>query len=336
MAERKVHIQLGKELDSIIRENKDAVEDDREQIILDALIEFKTLKSFRLSLQSHVITASDDVNLDRICELYARTHSWSEEELKYMKEKYTPYSDLNSSYGPMQGMWVFLSHPDSSIPLAASYLSMSLFVDQESNSVATMHETRVVVPEAYRRLRLEQELLRRTKVRFISFFCDSKPEVQFDHPSMYIFQEQPDPLGMTAEEYIAETIITGKDPCDTLKGLQGQNYRKLHFNNTQSQLSNEYASPTSLLIRTSEGSVPSSLVFEHLQRYNVVFGREDANTNNREIEAEIKSIWRVPALNMDYSRLKKAIGSLVLDGKEFFMPVGDLLQSRGIRTLFYR
>ena len=331
---------LGNELERIVKVYKDSVSDHR--------------KSFKRRLRESVISTPDDPNFEKIYELHSRIFGLEMETETGLKEALAQNSDpkFESLYGPVKEQWITLFHPFRDEVIGASCVLMNLFDDIESRSVGTLHEVYSMVAPEYGNLGLDSLIFEKNFYYLKKFLEDSKRKALMGNTYMHLFNEQKNPLMITAEEYILDAKTVGIDLCDRLLMQQKGDFGELDFNylrpgmDTITRPSRSFTMNmrTNQKLRTNQKYVyvSPSLVLGHLQRFmhfSVLNGNDPMEDSSfMEMKKELESEYMekgIAVLRPDYQKLKDAIYSLDVNTDELNMSISHLMFDRGIELRPY-
>ena len=339
-------INLGENLESIVNENKASVS-HRTNMRKEINHNFRSLNSFKSRLRHDVISTPDDPNFKNIYELYSRSLDLKTE----IKQKLIGSLSLNSNlefkerYGPIEENWMVLFHPFKDKIIGASHINMNLFNDMESRSVGTLQELHTMVAPEYGNLGLDSLIFKKNVDYLKKFWLDSKREALMGNTYMHLFNEQKNPLMITAEEYILDAKTVGIDLCDRLLMQQMENFGELDFNYLRPGIDPVTRPSRSFILnmRTNQKYVSPSLVIGHLKRFmhfSVLNGNDPMEDSSfMEMKNELESEHMeggIAILRPDYRKLKDAIYSLDVDTGELNMSISHLMFDRGIELRPYK
>ena len=343
-------INLGENLERIVNENKASVSyrpEIRKEVRKEINHNFGSLNSFKSRLRHDVISTPDDPNFKNIYELYSRSLDLKTET----KQKLIGGLLFNSSpefkegYGPMEENWMVLFHPFKDKIIGASHINMNLFNDMESRSVGTLQELHTMVAPEYGNLGLDSLIFKKNVDYLKKFLEDSKQEALMGNTYMHLFNEQKNPLMITAEEYILDAKTVGIDLCDRLLMQQMENFGELDFNYLRPGIDPVTRPSRSFILnmRTNQKYVSPSLVIGHLKRFmhfSVLNGNDPMEDSSfMEMKNELESEHMeggIAVLRPDYRKLKDAIYSLDVDTGELNMSISHLMFDRGIELRPYK
>ena len=343
-------INLGENLERIVNENKASVSyrpEIRKEVRKEINHNFGSLNSFKSRLRHDVISTPDDPNFKNIYELYSRSLDLKTET----KQKLIGGLSFNSSpefkegYGPMEENWMVLFHPFKDKIIGASHINMNLFNDMESRSVGTLQELHTMVAPEYGNLGLDSLIFKKNVDYLKKFWLDSKQEALMGNTYMHLFNEQKNPLMITAEEYILDAETVGIDLCDRLLMQQMENFGELDFNYLIPGIDSGTGPSRSftLNMRTNQKYVSPSLVIGHLKRFihfSILNGNdpmEDLSFMEMKNELELEFMEKgIAVLRPDYRKLKDVIYSLDVDTGELNMSISHLMFDRGIELRPYK
>lgn len=339
-------INLGENLERIVNENKASVS-HRTNMRKEINHNFRSLNSFKSRLRHDVISTPDDPNFKNIYELYSRSLDLKTET----KQKLIGGLSFNSSpefkeeYGPMEENWMVLFYPFKDKIIGASHINMNLFNDMESRSVGTLQELHTMVAPEYGNLGLDSLIFKKNVDYLKKFWLDSKREALIGNTYMHLFNEQKNPLMITAEEYILDAKTVGIDLCDRLLMQQMGNFGELDFNYLRPGIDPVTRPSRSFILnmRTNQKYVSPSLVIGHLKRFmhfSVLNGNDPMEDSSfMEMKNELESEHMeggIAILRPDYRKLKDAIYSLDVDTWELNMSISHLMFDRGIELRPYK
>ena len=238
-----------------------------------------------------------------------------------------------------------LFHPFKDKIIGASHINMNLFNDMESRSVGTLQELHTMVAPEYGNLGLDSLIFKKNVDYLKKFWLDSKREASMGNTYMHLFNEQKNPLMITAEEYILDAKTVGIDLCDRLLMQQMENFGELDFNYLRPGIDPVTRPSRSFILnmRTNQKYVSPSLVIGHLKRFmhfSVLNGNDPMEDSSfMEMKNELESEHMeggIAVLRPDYRKLKDAIYSLDVDTGELNMSISHLMFDRGIELRPYK
>ena len=339
-------INLGKNLENIVKKYKASVSDHIKQVEKEMEWNFGGPDSFKSRLKESVISTPDDPNFEKVYELHSKIFGLESETEAGLKDALAQNSDpkFKELYGPIKEQWTVLFHPFKDEVIGASRISMNLFDDIESRSVGTLHEMYSMMAPEYMGLELDSLIFEKNVDYLKKFWLDSKQGALMGNTYMHLFNEQKNPLMITAEEYILDAETVGIDLCDRLLMQQMENFGELDFNYLIPGIDSGTGPSRSftLNMRTNQKYVSPSLVIGHLKRFihfSILNGNdpmEDLSFMEMKNELELEFMEKgIAVLRPDYRKLKDAIYSLDIDTDELNISIRHLMFDRGIELRPY-